>query len=140
MLETIRRTSTYLLVRAPFGSASKYHERSLSGCPHYGLVESFIGRLRDECLNEHVFTSYRHTREIIEEWRVDYNASRAHTSLEGLTPTEFASRSRARNRRRLEIWLTGSSPPKVLLLPFWRSGHLLTHSLGAHQSGVTPVH
>ena len=31
-----------------------------------GLVESFIGRLRDECLNEHVFTSYRHAREIIE--------------------------------------------------------------------------
>ena len=37
-----------------------------------GLVESFIGRLRDECLNEHVFTSYRHARELIEEWRADY--------------------------------------------------------------------
>ena len=60
-----------------------------------GLVESFIGRLRDECLNEHVFTSYRHARELIEEWRVDYNARRPHTSLEGLTPMEFASRSRA---------------------------------------------
>lgn len=59
-----------------------------------GLVESFIGRLRDECLNEHVFTSYRHARELIEEWRADYNASRPHTSLEGLTPMEFASRSR----------------------------------------------
>ena len=59
-----------------------------------GLVESFIGRLRDECLNEHVFTSYRHARELIEEWRVDYNARRPHTSLEGLTPMEFASRSR----------------------------------------------
>ena len=59
-----------------------------------GLVESFIGRLRDECLNEHVFTSYRHARELIEEWRADYNARRPHTSLEGLTPMEFASRSR----------------------------------------------
>ena len=41
-----------------------------------GLVESFIGRLRDECLNEHLFTSYRHAREIIENWRADYNARR----------------------------------------------------------------
>ena len=59
-----------------------------------GLVESFIGRLRDECLNEHVFTSYRHARELINEWRADYNARRPHTSLEGLTPLEFAARSR----------------------------------------------
>ena len=59
-----------------------------------GLVESFIGRLRDECLNEHMFTSYRHTRGIIQDWRIDYNARRPHTSLQGLTPLEFATRSR----------------------------------------------
>ena len=60
-----------------------------------GLVESFIGRLRDECLNErHLFTSNRHAREIIENRRADYNARRPHTSLEGLTPMEFATRSR----------------------------------------------
>ena len=34
-----------------------------------GLVESFIGRLRDECLNEPLFTGYHHAREIIEDWR-----------------------------------------------------------------------
>ena len=45
-----------------------------------------IGRLRDECLNEHPFTSYRHARKIIEDWRTDYNATRPHTSLNGLTP------------------------------------------------------
>ena len=38
-----------------------------------GIVESFDGRLRDECLNEHLFRSYRHAREIIEDWRIDYN-------------------------------------------------------------------
>ena len=59
-----------------------------------GFVESFNGRLRDECLNEHLFTSYRHARELIEEWRIDYNNHRPHTSLEGLTPLEFATRSR----------------------------------------------
>ena len=56
-------------------------------------AESFIGRLRDECLNEHLFRSLRHAREIIEAWRIDYNHARPHTSLQGLTPAEFASRS-----------------------------------------------
>jgi putative transposase len=55
--------------------------------------ESFIGWLRDECLNEHLFRSVRHAREIIEAWRIDYNHARPHTSLAGLTPAEFAKRS-----------------------------------------------
>ena len=59
-----------------------------------GFVESFNGRLRDECLNEHVFTSYVQARNIIEDWRNDYNQNRPHTSLNGLTPTEFANRSK----------------------------------------------
>jgi putative transposase len=59
-----------------------------------GFVESFNGRLRDECLNEHLFRSYRHAREIIEDWRIDYNLHRPHTSLDGLTPNEFANQSR----------------------------------------------
>lgn len=36
-------------------------------------VESFNGRLRDECLNEHWSTTLPHTRAVIEEWRRDYN-------------------------------------------------------------------
>jgi putative transposase len=50
------------------------------------------GRLRDECLNEHLFASLAHARRSIEEWRIDYNTNRPHTSLKGLTPTEFADR------------------------------------------------
>jgi len=60
-----------------------------------GFVESFNGRLRDECLNEHLFTSYRHACDIINEWRNDYNLNRPHTSLNGLTPYEFATRSQS---------------------------------------------
>jgi putative transposase len=59
-----------------------------------GFVESFNGRLRDECLNEHLFKTYRHANEIIAAWRTDYNLNRPHTSLGGLTPTEFATRSK----------------------------------------------
>jgi putative transposase len=59
-----------------------------------GFVESFNGRLRDECLNEHLFRSYGHARQIIARWRHDYNNHRPHTSLDGLTPKEFTTRSR----------------------------------------------
>ena len=55
-----------------------------------GFVESFIGRLRDECLNEHLFSSLTQARQIIEDWRIDDNTERPHTSLGGLTPVEYA--------------------------------------------------
>ena len=58
-----------------------------------GFVESLNGRLRDECLNEHLFHGFAHARETIETWRCDYNRKRPHTSLDGLTPKEFATRS-----------------------------------------------
>ena len=56
-----------------------------------GFVESFNGRLRDECLNEHLFRSYRQARNIIETSGTDHNLNRPHTSLDGLSPTEFAT-------------------------------------------------
>lgn len=58
-----------------------------------GFVESFNGRLRDECLNEHLFDTLRHARHLIAAWRDDYNHHRPHTSLDGLTPREFLNRS-----------------------------------------------
>lgn len=42
--------------------------------------------------NEHLFANLNEARQIIEEWRIDYNTNRPHTSLNGLTPTEFATR------------------------------------------------
>jgi putative transposase len=53
-------------------------------------IESFNGRLRDECLNVSQFTSLDDAREQIERWRVDYNAQRPHSSLGNLTPSEYA--------------------------------------------------
>jgi len=54
------------------------------------FIESFNGRVRDECLNEHVFGSLAEARRTIEAWRQDYNAERPHKSLGHLTPNEFA--------------------------------------------------
>ena len=53
------------------------------------FIESFNGRLRDECLNVHQFASLAEAQAIIEAWRVDYNQRRPHSSLGHLTPNEF---------------------------------------------------
>jgi putative transposase len=53
-------------------------------------VESFNGRLRDECLNEHWFTSLFHARAEIESWRREYNDERPKKILGGLTPAQYA--------------------------------------------------
>ena len=53
-------------------------------------VESFNGRFRDECLNEHWFVSLAHARAVIEAWRQEYNDERPKRSLGGLTPAQYA--------------------------------------------------
>jgi putative transposase len=53
-------------------------------------AESFNGRLRDECLNTNWFMTLKHARDVIEEWRKDYNEVRPHSSLKGNTPKEYA--------------------------------------------------
>jgi putative transposase len=54
-------------------------------------IESFNGRLRDECLNEHWFVSLAHAQVEIEAWRRDYNDERPKRSLGGLTPSAYAA-------------------------------------------------
>jgi putative transposase len=54
------------------------------------FVESFNGRLRDECLNETLFTSLAHARFVLAAWRHDYNHVRPHSKLGGKTPAEIA--------------------------------------------------
>ena len=55
-------------------------------------IESFNGRLRDECLNEHWFPNVLHARTIIETWRREYNEERPKNALGGLTPAAYAKR------------------------------------------------
>ena len=56
-----------------------------------GYVESFNSKLRDECLNTNWFMNLKHARDIIEDWRVDYNQVEPHSSLNGMTPMEYAN-------------------------------------------------
>lgn len=55
------------------------------------FIESFNGSFRDECLNAHWFMSLEDARNKIEAWRQDYNEFRPHSSINNLTPSEFAS-------------------------------------------------
>ena len=52
------------------------------------FAESFVGRLRDECLNEHWFTSLGDAPRTVEAWRRDYNVVRPHSSLGYRTPND----------------------------------------------------
>jgi putative transposase len=54
-----------------------------------GHVESFHGRLRDECLNANCFRNFGHIRHTLQAWRIEYNCERPHSSLDYRTPEEF---------------------------------------------------
>jgi putative transposase len=71
-------------------------------------VESFNGKFRDECLNEHWFVSLADAQAVIEAWRIDYNTVRPHSSLAGATPHDFAM-------------ITEGGAPAVAGAPCWTS-------------------
>ena len=58
-----------------------------------GFIESFNARLREEFLNETIFTSLAHARQELETWRHDYNHHRPHSSLGNMTPAQMAAKS-----------------------------------------------
>ena len=73
------------------------HERGVAlrliepGKPNQNAyIESFNGRLRDECLNEHLFTSLGHAQVVIEAWRREYNEERPKKQLGGPTAALYA--------------------------------------------------
>lgn len=63
-----------------------------------GYIESFNGKFRDECLNEHWFQTLQQARSEIAIWRQDYNEVRPHSSLGRIPPAEFAQRQRNKNQ------------------------------------------
>lgn len=65
-----------------------------------GHIESFNGKLRDECLNQNAFLSLTDAKDIIERWRLDYNRQRPHSALNWMTPEEFREKSQSYNQTR----------------------------------------
>ena len=76
-------------------------------------VESFNGKFRDECLNEHWFVSLADAQQQIEAWRVDYNTVRPHSALDDQTPQQFAE-STVGARRQAPARLTEDRKPAEL--------------------------
>jgi putative transposase len=72
------------------------------------FAESFIGRLRDELLNEILFRSLAHTRAVREAWRNDYNTDRPHSRLGWMSPAIYAAA-----RRSAALCSTDGSTPRV---------------------------
>ena len=70
----------------------------------YAVRESFNGRLRDECLNDQLFFSLADAKAKLEDWRIDYNRKRPHSSLGDLAPAEFARRNRKPRTQSPEIF------------------------------------
>lgn len=64
------------------------------------FAESFNGRFRDECLNEHWFMTLEEAKIRIENWRIDYNEVRPHSSLDNLTPAAYASQFKTKQEQK----------------------------------------
>jgi len=68
-----------------------------------GYIESFNGKFRDECLNEHWFDTLTHARQEIAVWRTDYNEVRPHSSLGRIPPSQFAALRRSHKNTTTDI-------------------------------------
>ena len=75
-------------------------------------IESFHDKFRDECLNMHVFTDGRHATEVVEAWRNEYNDERPHSSLNYMTPAEFAAHCRNSGRPTASLRYDNGEPPR----------------------------
>jgi putative transposase len=81
------------------------------------FVESFNGRLRDECLNETLFTSLAHAREVLAIWKDDYNTVRPHSGVGNLAPSIYAGLSAPKMQRDGTLRYTAGSAPHPVASP-----------------------
>src|SRR5215471_13883427 len=91
------------------------------------FIESFNGRLRDELLNETLFSSLAHAREVLSLWQDDYNTVRPHSSLGNFTPAAYADRSAPATQRDGTLRYAGGSAPRPVASP---------SQLGSNQPGT----
>jgi putative transposase len=91
-------------------------------------IESFNGRLRDECLNEHWFVTMAHACAVIEAWRIEYNTERTHSSLRNQTPQEFRDAHASEVKRLGSVSVKTENPvsltPDSTSIPYQIGGHV----------------
>lgn len=80
-------------------------------------IESFHDKFRDECLNMHVFTDGRHAQTVVEAWRKEYNEARPHSSLDYMTPAEFAAHCRNSGRPTASLRCGNAATPGPVQQP-----------------------
>jgi putative transposase len=94
------------------------------------FIESFNGRLRDELLNETLFTSLRHVREALAIWMEDYNTIRPHSALGNLPPVTYAKLSAPEMQRDGALRYVGGFAPRPVASPSQQ---------GSNQPGTLPI-
>jgi putative transposase len=94
------------------------------------FIESFNGRLRDELLNETLFTSLAQARAVLAAWKDDYNDIRPHSSLGNLAPTEYADRGALGPQRGGALRYTWGSAPRPVAPP---------SLVGSNVTGTLPI-
>jgi len=81
------------------------------------FIESFNGSLRDELLNETLFSSLAHARAVLAEWQLDYNTVRPHSSLSNLPPAHYAKLSAPASQRDGSLRAVGGYAPRPVAAP-----------------------
>ena len=94
------------------------------------FIESFNARLRDELLNETLFTSLAQARAVLSAWKDDDNNARPHGALGNLTPTEYANRSDPRPQRGGTLRYAEGSAPRPVAPP---------SPMGSNVTGTLPL-
>ena len=81
------------------------------------FIESFNGKLRDECLNETLFTSLAQAPAELADWQDDYNSVRPHSAIGNLAPAIYAKLNASRMQRDGALELFGGSSPRPVASP-----------------------
>jgi putative transposase len=88
------------------------------------FAESFQGRMRDECLNEHLFFSMTHARAVISGWVIDFNTARPHSAIGYMTPAAYAA-ALSPQRASAPSHLESSPPLPVATVAHTRNSHTM---------------
>ena len=87
------------------------------------FIESFNGRLRDELLNETLFSSLAHARAALVQWKLDYNTVRPHSGIGNLPPADYAKLSTPASQRDEALRYAGGSAPRPVAAPSQPGSH-----------------